>query len=75
MTNTYTAILEPDEDMMVALCPELDVASQGKTIEEALANLREAIGLFLEHASEEELRARTHGPIMVTQVEVPARAS
>ncbi len=75
MSQIFTAILEREGDLVVALCPELDVASQGGTLDEALSNLREAISLFLEFAGSEEIEARTHGPILVTQVEVPARAS
>lgn len=41
--NSYTAILEKEGDMYFALCPELDVASQGATVEEATANLMEAV--------------------------------
>ncbi len=75
MSQTFTAILEREGDWVVAHCPELDVASQGRSLDEALANLREAISLFLEEAGPDEIQARTHGPILVTQVEVPARAS
>jgi len=52
--RNFTAVIEKDDDMYVALCPELDVASQGDTIEEAKANLQEAIELLFEYASEEE---------------------
>jgi predicted RNase H-like HicB family nuclease len=45
-TRTYTAILEREGDLYVALCPELDVTSQGATVEEATANLKEAVELF-----------------------------
>ncbi len=48
MTRQFTAIIEREHEGYVALCPELDVASQGDTIEEARANLREALELFLE---------------------------
>ncbi len=48
----FTAIIEKEDNQYVALCPELDVASQGKTVEEARLNLKEAIELFLECASE-----------------------
>ena len=41
-----TAIIEREEDWYVSLCPELDIASQGKTIEEARDNLAEAVELF-----------------------------
>lgn len=48
MKNNYqfTAIIEHDENMYVSLCPELDIASQGYTVEEARDNLKEAIELF-----------------------------
>ena len=45
---SLTAILHKDEDMYVATCPEVGTASQGKTVDEALANLTEATELFLE---------------------------
>ncbi len=54
----FTAILEKKGDMYVALCPELDVASQGDTIEEARQNLVEAVELFLECADEQEVTQR-----------------
>lgn len=43
----FTAFIEREEDGYVSLCPELDIASQGDTVEEARANLIEAIELFL----------------------------
>jgi len=46
--KTLTAILYKEEDMYVAECPEVGTVSQGKTIEEALKNLKEATGLYLE---------------------------
>ena len=75
MQGNFTAILEREDDQYVALCPELDVASQGPSLETALANLREAIQLLLETASPDELQARYHGPVFVTQVQVQAHAS
>jgi len=65
-----TAIIERENDGYVALCPEVDIASQGGTIEQARANLREALELFFETASSEEVSQRLHGEIYVTQVEV-----
>ena len=62
-----TAIIEREEDTYVALCPEFDIASQGSSIEDALANLREAVGLFLQSADEREIRERRRGHIFVTQ--------
>ena len=52
-TTVYTAIIEKEGELYAALCPELDVASQGATVEEATANLREAVELFLECADPE----------------------
>jgi predicted RNase H-like HicB family nuclease len=68
--NAFTAILEKEGDGFVALCPELDVASQGDTVEQSVANLREAVELFLECASAEEIRDRLHSEIFVTRFEV-----
>jgi predicted RNase H-like HicB family nuclease len=67
--STYTAILEKEDDLFVALCPELDVASQGATVEEATANLKEAVELFLECADPEEIRQCLHSEIFVTRFE------
>ena len=65
-----TAIIEQEGDGYVALCPELDVASQGDTIEQARDNLQEALELFFEAASPEEVRQRLHAEVFVTQIEV-----
>ena len=67
--QTYTAILEKEGDGYVALCPELDVASQGGSIEEATANLKEAVELFLECADPTEIARRQHGAVYVTRFE------
>lgn len=69
--RTYTAVLEREGDVYVALCPELDVVSQGSTVEKALANLREAVELFLETASPEEIAERLHSEVFITRFEVP----
>jgi predicted RNase H-like HicB family nuclease len=69
-TEHLTAIIEREDDMFVALCPELDVASQGATIEEAKANLVEALELFFEAADPAEVASRLHREVFVTQVEV-----
>jgi len=66
MTKRLTAIIEREGDGYVALCPEVDVASQGATVDEARANLQEALELFFEAASEEEVRERLHGEVHVT---------
>ena len=70
MNRRLTAIIEREGDGYVALCPELDIASQGDGIEEARENLREALELFFECASPEEVNERLHGEVYVTQVEV-----
>ena len=67
----FTAIIERDEDWYVALCPELDIASQGQSVEEARTNLVEAIELFFEAASPGEIKSRLHGEVFITRVEVP----
>lgn len=67
--SSYTAILEKEDDGYVALCPELDVASQGATIEEAVANLKEAVELFLECADPREVQRRLHTEVFVTRFE------
>ena len=58
MTKWLTAIIAPEGDGYVALCPELDLASQGDTVAEARDNLIEAVELFFEVASAEEVRQR-----------------
>lgn len=70
MQMHLTAIIEREADGFVALCPELDIASQGDSVEEARLNLREALELFFESASEEEVKTRLHGDIYVTQLEI-----
>ena len=69
MLGQWTAIIRREEDLYVAMCPELDIASQGATVEDARANLAEAVGLFLECASQEEMGRRTSGEVYVTQFE------
>lgn len=65
-----TAVIERENDGYVSLCPELDIASQGQTVEEAKCNLREAVELFFETASAEEVKRRTHEEVYVTSLEV-----
>ena len=55
----------------MALCPELDIGSEGASIEEARKNLIEALTLSFEMASESEVARRAHNEVFVTQVEVP----
>ena len=66
----FTAIFHKEEDMYVALCPELDIASQGYTIEEAKENLKEAVSLFFECASKEEIKERLSEDLYITPIEV-----
>jgi predicted RNase H-like HicB family nuclease len=68
-TTVYTAIIEKHGHLYAALCPELDVASQGVTVEEATANLREAVELFLECADPEEVTHRLRTEVFVTTIE------
>ena len=70
MKYQLTAVIEREGDGYISLCPELDVASQGNTIEEARANLVEALQLFLETASPQEIQGRLHEEVYVTQLEV-----
>jgi predicted RNase H-like HicB family nuclease len=70
-TQRLTAIIEREGDGFVSLCPELDIASQGASIEEARANLVEALTLFFETADASEVARRCHGEVLVTQVEAP----
>ncbi|MEJ2080550.1 MAG: type II toxin-antitoxin system HicB family antitoxin [Acidobacteriota bacterium] len=70
MTQRLTALIEREEDIYVALCPEVDIAGQGKTVDEARENLREALELFFETASDEEVRARVHEEVYVTSLQV-----
>lgn len=65
-----TAIIEREGDGYVALCPELDVASQGDSIESARSNLQEAVEVFLETASPAEIEQRNHSEVFVTRLEV-----
>ncbi len=66
----FTAVIEREGNGYVSLCPELDIASQGDSVEEAKANLTEAIELFLETADETEINNRLHTEIFITQLEV-----
>ena len=65
-----TAIIEREGDGYVALCPELDIASQGDSVEEARLNLIEALQLFVEEADPSELDQRLKSEVFVTRVEI-----
>lgn len=60
--RTLSAVIQKEEEMYVAKCPEIGTVSQGKTIEEALANLKEATELYLEEFPQKN----THRPILTT---------
>jgi predicted RNase H-like HicB family nuclease len=68
--RNFTAIIEKEDGIYVALCPELDIASQGDTVEESKANLHEAIELFFEHASEDEIEKRLKSDIFITNMQI-----
>lgn len=59
-SRSFTAIVEKEGTGYVALCPELDVASQGDIVKSATANLKEAVELFLECADPAEVERRHH---------------
>ena len=69
-TRQLTAIIEREADSYVALCPELDIASQGDTVESARTNLIEALELFFESADPTEVSRRLHREVFITSVEV-----
>ena len=68
--RNLTVILEKENDGYVSFCPELDIASQGYTVEEAKANLKEAVELFFETASEPEILDRIYDDIYISNMEV-----
>ncbi len=70
-----TSIVHLEEDHYVALCPELDVVSQGDSPDEAAANLQEACELFLEYACEEEVSGRLRSPVHISYFEAGADAA
>ena len=70
MNRRLTAIVEREGNGYVAMCPELDVASQGSSVVEARANLQEALTLFFEVASPAEVERRTKREVYITDVEV-----
>jgi len=74
-TLRLTALVWQEGDEFVSLCPEVDVASFGTTIDEALAMLREELGAYFADAEVPDLPA--HGePLMTTiNVELPGAAS
>lgn len=70
MQKQLTAIIEREGSGYVSFCPQLDIASQGDTIQEARENLREALELFFEAASPSEIQERLHQEVYITQLEI-----
>ena len=70
MTKQWTAIIEREGNGYVALCPELDIASQGVNVADARNNLKEALEMFFETASVAEIEHRLREEVYITQVEV-----
>lgn len=70
--HQFMAIIEREGKGYVALCPELDIASQGGTVEEARRNLTEALELFFETADASEIQRRLQSEVFITHLEVTA---
>ena len=66
----FLAIIEREGNGYVALCPEVGIASQGNTVEEARCNLTEALELFFETAEASEVQRRFQSKVFVTHLEV-----
>lgn len=75
MTRTLTATIWREDDGFVSLCSELDIASQGDTIEDARDNLREAVELFFDTAHSNEIASRLNSEVYITQLEVEVEAA
>ena len=69
-SHSLTGIIEREGDGYVALCPELDIASQGETVEDARRNLVEALELFFECADPSEVEDRLRNEVFITRLEV-----
>ena len=69
-SHSLTGIIEREGDGYAALCPELDIASQGDTVEEARRNLVEALELFFECADPSEVEDRLRNEVFITRLEV-----
>jgi predicted RNase H-like HicB family nuclease len=75
MARTLTATIRRENGGFVALCPELDIASQGDSIEAARVNLKEAVELFLESAHPNEVNERPDTEVYITTPEVSLSSS
>jgi predicted RNase H-like HicB family nuclease len=73
MSIKFTAVINKEATWYVAHCLELGVVSQGKTIEQAKANLQEAVALYLESFGTEDIPEST-GEVMLYPMEIPAHA-
>ncbi|MBK9213306.1 MAG: type II toxin-antitoxin system HicB family antitoxin [Saprospiraceae bacterium] len=65
-----TAVIEMEDNIYISFCPELDIASQGETAEEAKSNLIETLELFYETASETEISRRLRNELQISRVTV-----
>ena len=70
MIRHLTVVIQREGDGYVTLCPELDVASQGDTVEVVRENQRKAVELFFECASTEEIDRRVGGKVFVSLLEI-----
>ena len=70
MNRQFTAVIEREGDGYISFCPDVDVASQGNTVQEASENLREAVELFFESAPQDEVSRRLHSEVYITRLEV-----
>ena len=70
MSRRFTAIVGREGDGYVAFCPKVDVASEGETVTEARENLAEALTLFFESATDDEIERRLREETYVTQIEI-----
>ncbi|HII93012.1 MAG TPA: type II toxin-antitoxin system HicB family antitoxin [Methanosarcina sp.] len=70
-TYRFSAVVQKEGKWYVSWCPELDIASQGETIEEAIENLKEAIELYIE---DEDVKIPATRQVFTTTVEVSVHA-
>ncbi len=68
--RNFTAIIEKENNGYVSSCPGLNLASQGDSIEQAKKNLQEAIELFFEHASQDEITSRLKDEFFITNMHI-----
>ncbi len=74
-SQRFTVMIEREGDGYVSLCPELDIASQGESVETAKSNLKEAIELFFEMADSSEIQSRLSNELFITSLEVSLGAA